>query len=131
MSDDIKNNVKEDSKIKENTVIENTEEKINYNIEEKEADKKANKLCIISLLIIIIPNILAYIFEIRSDLMIFLAAFGPLIAYVIMIYARVKYPNNTFGKILMALYILGIIVLIIAFCVSIISCINNPPSCPG
>ena len=131
MSDNIKNNVKEGSKIKENTVIENTKEKINYNERRKEDDEKANKLCIISLLIMIIPNILVRIFEIKSISMILLAAFGPLISYVIMICVRVRYPNNTFGKILMALYIIGIIVVVIALCVTIQSCLNNLQSCPG
>lgn len=131
MGDDIKNNVKEGAKIKENTVIENTEEKTNYIERRKEEDKKANILCIISLLIMIIPNILVRIFEMKSSSMILLAAFGPLISYVIMFYARVLYPNNTFSKILMALYILGIIVAVIALCVTIQSCLNTPQSCPG
>ena len=141
MSDDIKNNVKEDSKIKENTVIENTEEKINY-IKKKEAEEneKANKLCILSVLLNFVPFFLFSIFEFgafyelvdsneavieKIFLLIFrLASLCPLISFLIMVYVRATYPKNTFGKILMALYIIGIIVLIIAFCVSIISCAN-------
>jgi hypothetical protein len=57
---------------------------------------------------------------------------------VILIYARVKYPDNIFAKVLMWVYIVFAILALVFFAVMIISCglafgacINEAQSCPG
>lgn len=63
-----------------------------------------------------------------------IAGLGNLAAFVLMIYVRVKYPKNTFGKVLMWLYIIGLIFYILAIILAVVMCamcLNTIQSCPG
>ncbi len=121
-------------------------------------DKRANILCIISLACEFLPFLIASILSIFTSTITELTEvnvdteasalseictniFGTvslllmIAGLAIMIYVRVKYPKNVFGKVLMWLYIiLGIISIIIFIvyilfiiwaCVSCMSCINE------
>lgn len=123
-----------------------------------EDDKRANILCIISLACEILPILITSILSIftstitelmevnmdteasaLSEIFTNIFAIASLLLMIagltIMIYVRVKYPKNVFGKVLMWLYIVvGIIhlILLIAYilfiilaCVSCMSCIGQ------
>ncbi len=123
-----------------------------------EDNKRANILCIISLVCEILPFLIATILSIFTSTItelsevnvdteasalseIFTNIFGTvslllmIAGLAIMIYVRVKYPKNVFGKVLMWLYIIVGIISIIIFivyilfiiwaCVSCMSCINE------
>ncbi|MCF0106035.1 MAG: zinc ribbon domain-containing protein [Holdemanella sp.] len=46
----------------------------------------------------------------------------PLVAIVLMVIARVKYPENRFAKILMWVYIIGFVVMLLVLAITILSC---------
>lgn len=52
-------------------------------------------------------------------------------SFITMIYVRVKYPKNTFGKVLMWLYIAFIATAIIALFVIVAACMTALKDCPG
>ena len=54
-----------------------------------------------------------------------------LAAWVLMIIVRVKYPKNVFGKVLMWIYIISLILGVIAIIVLFVTCINSLRHCPG
>ena len=54
-----------------------------------------------------------------------------LAGFVLMVYVRVKYPKNVFGKVLMWIYIVGFILYLIAAIVLLIACISCANSCSG
>ncbi|WP_294479505.1 hypothetical protein [uncultured Ruminococcus sp.] len=99
-------------------------------MEESPEDKKrANTLCLISLILghglSLFSYILTQIFDMHTY-----SIFGTagLIAFILMIYVRVKYPKNKFGKVLMILYIVEIIIAIIvliAIIAACASCLND------
>lgn len=118
-----------------------------------EDNKKANMLSLISLGCFIFPIIADIIFitisalttsEI-SDAFETLFDIGGVIsiltfiaAIVLMIIVRVRYPKNTFGKVLMWVYIVMIVLIIIGVVVAIIACaiacnecIESLQNCPG
>lgn len=117
---------------------------------EQNNNKKANKLCLISLACAVGPwllwrlpgRLLVYaegsgtvaILGTLSNIFSALSGIGWLAAIVLMIYVRVKYPKNVFGIILMVLYIL-VIILVIAFIIFIITvcngCIDAITGCDG
>lgn len=89
-------------------------------------DKKANKLCWISLACAVGPWALWMVtdklqevagigemFRNLCNIANSLSGLGWLAAIILMIYVRVKYPKNVFGKILMILYIIVIILTIL------------------
>jgi len=122
-----------------------------------EDNKRANILCIISLACELLPFLLASVFSFftstltevtevdldaassASDILMNILSTGCLLLMIaglaIMIYVRVKYPKNVFGKVLMWLYIvLGTIAIIIFIvymlfilwaCISCFSCIDQ------
>ncbi len=96
--------------------------------ETPEEKKNANRLCIISLVLYLSPLIWG-LFNSRVSRLISGAC--SIAAIVLMIVARVKYPKNTFAKVLMWIYIafiiLGVITLILAW-IFLIEMIN---SCAG
>lgn len=96
--------------------------------ETPEEKKNANRLCIISLVLYLSPIIWG-LFNSRGFGLISGAC--SIAAIVLMIVARVKYPKNTFAKVLMwiyiAFFILGVITLILAW-IFLIEIIN---SCAG
>ena len=54
-----------------------------------------------------------------------------LAAWVLMIIVRVKYRHNTFGKVLMIVYLVLLALLVIACIILFVTCINCIRSCPG
>lgn len=107
-------------------------------------DKQANHLCLISLACTFLPTIItAVIFAIISaltspeysdaptiimNMLGTLDTMGIIAGIALMIFVRVKYPGNTFGKVLMWLYIilaaLAVILFIIYMLVALVACIS-------
>lgn len=112
-------------------VNNNPYQTMNMNLENPEDKKKADKLCLISLLLFFIPDIvgstiLRFIEDVNDGISA-VFALCPLAAIVLMIVARVKYPKNKFAKILMWVYIALIIagilflIFILAACAACLS----------
>lgn len=122
-----------------------------------EDKKQANKLCIISMVLMFAPIVIIFIKDIilgimydtgteeflyniagsyvlESTLTFLLIGCG-IAAPVLMILVRVKYPQSVFGKVLMWLYIVLAILAVIFIAVTIISCglafASCVRSCPG
>lgn len=98
----------------------------------QEDNSTANKLCGLSLflrygapiVLVIITYILQNISETLGSLVTMLSPACSLAAFVIMIVVRVKYPHNTFGKVLMWLYIISIILYVLLFIFLFVSCLT-------
>lgn len=97
--------------------------------ETPEEKKKANMLCLISVILTVCPTIFVMItsvFNIKNNIIttIFgaITSVNNLAALVLMIVVRVKYPKNVFGKVLMWLYIITIVGGLILAIVFMISC---------
>ena len=105
-------------------------------IKKEEDDKKANILCILSLLFTYGLNIFP-ILSYRNNYNTgsrFLSGFSglfPLIGLVLMIIARVKYPNNKFAKVVMWIYIISLLGMVLLFIVVMIACYSIISSCRG
>ena len=106
--------------------------------DQAERDAAANKLCTISLICYFGAGIIATILTFLTGgdegigrMFSSLASLGPLAGIVLMIIARVKYPENKFAKTLMWIYIIlaiiGIVlvVVVIIFFVSMCSGLRN------
>lgn len=114
--DDSDNTVKEVESINiENTKIEDKKQK---------DDKKANILCIISLILLLIPNALLWygnVFHFSTKVINFISikllTIFALIAISIIGYVKVKFPNNKLSVILLTpiLIIIGFIALLLIF----------------
>lgn len=104
-----------------------------------EENKKANLLCVVSLVLMFAPLLLycAGLEIVDTYLNIdFTGSFAHLCicmgqlfvggcaiaSLVVMIYVRVKYPQNTFGKVIMWLYIVSIVLGLLYIAVLIIAC---------
>lgn len=124
---------------------------MNQTPDDHQDDKLANTLCIISLVCEIVPiiisGVLMYVlsemtegdtFAVADMVANVMGIFNILCAIaglVLMIYVRVKYPKNIFGKVLMWLYIVVAVTALIAFiiymvlilvaCISCFSCIQS------
>ena len=105
-------------------------EQNNKSVKQNEDDKKANLLCILSLIsffgVTILESILN-IFASKISATIFDAIYSIsslciLAGLTLMIVARVKYPNNKFVKIVMWIYIVTIGLGIVSLMLAIISC---------
>lgn len=87
-----------------------------------------NFLCGISLVCMYVPTLLLTILtsiEINFDYMSVLNIFASLTslaAWIIMIYVRVKYPKNTFGKVLMWFYIFSTVISIVRMIIIMVLC---------
>lgn len=91
-----------------------------------DGDRKANLWCIISIVLYflgpsvvgILGSFLSNVSESLGTIFAFLSLVPRLVAYGLMIMARVKYPDNKFAKILMWVYIvlfgLGVVIFVIA-----------------
>lgn len=116
-----------------------------------EDNQKANILCAISLACELLPIIASTVFmslissanvsdtssalDLLMDIMGSIGSLAMIAGLIIMIYVRIKYPKNVFGKVLMWLFIVGaIIAVIIAIlyaillavaCYSCFSCISE------
>lgn len=122
-----------------------------------EEKKQANKLCIISMILMFAPIVIIFIKDIilgvmydtgteeflyniagsyvlESTLTFLLIGCG-IAALVLMILVRVKYPQSVFGKVLMWLYIVLAILVVVFIAVTIIACglafASCVRSCPG
>jgi hypothetical protein len=89
---------------------------------QEQRTQEANRLCIISLILYFGSSLIAGIINFvigdsgLSNAITSLAALGPLAGIILMIVAKVKYPDNKFAKVLMWVYIgltVGAIVLAI------------------
>lgn len=94
-------------------------------------DKEATTLCISSLIAYFFPNIIAILVSFFqsatgntffSGIASILNGISFLVAWVLMIIVRVKYPQNAFGKVLMWVYIGFLLMGLIAFIVIIVAC---------
>lgn len=99
----------------------------------KEDNDKANLLSACSLLSFLLPFLLSFIFA-NTGLIEFVGNISvllELVSFSLMIYVRIKYPKNIFGKVLMFLYIVVLILFIISIVVFLIACIDAISKCPG
>lgn len=105
------NNNQQNNSIKQNNVVQ-----------PKENDG-ATLLCILSLTFMYFaPGIIVAIGENHFPNIDSLGGLFPLVALVLMIVARVKYPNSTFAKVIMWIYIIQIILAIIGFILLVAFC---------
>lgn len=112
-----------------------------YNdMNDPEDERKANVFCIASLICVFLPRVLQFLGyllfgtllqQVGRESVLYdrisgaLSAFGilSLIAgIVLVIYVRVKYPKNIFGKVLMWIYIVLAVLILIAFIVMLVAC---------
>ena len=122
-----------------------------------EDKKQADKLCIISMILMFAPMVVIFLkniilgllfdagkeefyYNIASSyvlgsILTFLMAGCGIAALVLMILVRVKYPQSVFGKVLMWLYIARAILVVVFIAVTIIACglafISCVRNCPG
>ena len=122
-----------------------------------EDKKQADKLCIISMILMFAPMVVIFLkniilgllfdagkeefyYNIASSyvlgsILTFLMAGCGIAALVLMILVRVKYPQSVFGKVLMWLYIALAILAVVFIAVTIIACglafASCVRSCPG
>lgn len=103
-------------------------------------ERKANVFCIASLICVFLPRVLQFLGYLLFGTLLqqvgresvlhdrisgALSALGilSLIAgIVLVIYVRVKYPKNIFGKVLMWIYIVLAVLILIAFIVMLVAC---------
>ena len=102
-----------------------------------EDNKKANILCTISLCLCFLPSILlAFLrqagvsgdntaFEVLS----MISGWSVIASWVLVIIVRVKYKQNTFGKVLMWLYIILAILGLVAFFMLLVACTDMVRHC--
>ena len=107
--------------------------------QKQEADKKAAGLCIASIICTvlgyasygILSGISDFLGEYASGFIVSLGGLLQLAGFVFMIIARVKYPKNTFAKVLMWIYIIGIIVTVLIVVLVLASCYYILMQCAG
>ena len=97
----------------------------------KEDDKMANQLCIYSLLLQyvapLVIGVIAGVFSVIAEELGYVVSsvslLCPLAAFVLMVVARVKYPQNRFAKILMWIYIVTIGLSLLIFIFIVAACV--------
>ena len=103
-------------------------------------ERKANVFCIASLICVFLPRVLQFLRyllfgtllqQVGRESVLYdrisgaLSALGILFliaGIVLVIYVRVKYPKNIFGKVLMWIYIVLAVLILIAFIVMLVAC---------
>ena len=103
-------------------------------------ERKANVFCIASLICVFLPRVLQFLGyllfgtllqQVGRESVLYdrisgaLSALGILfliVGIVLVIYVRVKYPKNIFGKVLMWIYIVLAVLILIAFIVMLVAC---------
>ena len=103
-------------------------------------ERKANVFCIASLICVFLPRVLQFLGyllfgtllqQVGRESVLYdrisgaLSAVGILFliaGIVLVIYVRVKYPKNIFGKVLMWIYIVLAVLILIAFIVMLVAC---------
>ena len=91
-------------------------------LETEEERKSAHTLCILSLVLYFGASIIGAILSLVAEPLAALSPLSNLAGIVLMIVARVKYPNNTFAKVLMWVYISLIAISIILIVVIVVAC---------
>lgn len=105
---------------------------ITFDVETPEDKKKANTMCIISLVLAFCVNPVIVAFSRNGDDNIsFLNGISSIVALILMIYVRVKYPKNTFGKVLMIVYIVFFVLGLISLILMIAMCASCMKDCHG
>jgi len=114
------------------------------NMNNDDSNKKVNTLCWISLACMVVPFILTVFYssflentameknEILSGIFEFIFTLAEILGVVLMLYVRIKYPKNIFGKVVMWLYIIAlvIIILLIIFVITLCDgCITGLVGC--
>ncbi len=105
-----------------------------------EDERKANVFCIASLICVFLPRVLQFLGyllfgtllqQVGRESVLYDRISGALSALgivfliagiVLVIYVRVKYPKNIFGKVLMWIYIVLAVLILIAFIVMLVAC---------
>lgn len=103
-----------------------------------EDSRKANRLCILSLVCVLFPGAIGFLgewnvistvneavpgsMEILSNLMSWVSGIAFIAGIVLIIFVRVKYPQNIFGKVLMWVYIVAAIVIFAFIVLLILTC---------
>ena len=99
----------------------------------EEDNRKANLICTISLILTygysLFSKLISYGNSNISEIFDSFAGLAPLIGLVLMIYARVKYPNNKFAKVLMWIYIINVIIAIVGMIIIVATCTSMIQSC--
>ena len=103
-------------------------------------ERKANVFCIASLICVFLPRVLQFLGyllfgtllqQVGRESVLYDRISGALSALgivfliagiVLVIYVRVKYPKNIFGKVLMWIYIVLAVLILIAFIVMLVAC---------
>ena len=112
-----------------------------YNdMNDPEDERKVNVFCIASLICVFLPRVLQFLGyllfgtllqQVGRESVLYdrisgaLSALGILFliaGIVLVIYVRVKYPKNIFGKVLMWIYIVLAVLILIAFIVMLVAC---------
>ncbi len=104
--------------------IVNYQNNVTTQISKKE-NKMANILSIISLICVFFSPGLYLLLNVANELIgIINSLVGILMlaGIALMIYVRIKYPNNIFGKVLMWLYIIMLVLYIILIIISFVAC---------
>lgn len=120
----------------------NIQNKNNIQTISEEDNKKANKLSILSIILFISPEILILLSDLIEKIInnqkiimlitnIFTSLYtlAPLAALTLLIYTRIKYPENKRSKILLILMIIIIIIYIIASIIMLFACIGATITC--
>ena len=117
-----------DGNVKEEVVLEAERvDEVNNNVEadpnldkskEEFDNSQANLLCTISLILMYGVWVLSMFIPAASTV----SSISSIAAIVLMIVARVKYPKNTFAKVLMWLYIATVIIYVLLMIAIIIAC---------
>lgn len=105
-----------------------------------EDERKANVFCIASLICVFLPRVLQFLgyllfgtllqqvgresvlYDRISGALSALGILSLIAGIVLVIYVRVKYPKNIFGKVLMWIYIVLAVLILIAFIVMLVAC---------
>ena len=120
-------------------IPETKKEVVVQSVEDPEDKKKANMLCTISLILKygmgLIVGVTSGVFSTIASsstshtaissinaVLASLSGIAGLGAFVLMIVVRVKYPKNTFGKVIMWIYIIELILSILAAIILIVAC---------
>ncbi|MGN0429825.1 MAG: hypothetical protein ACI4E2_07180 [Acetatifactor sp.] len=112
-----------------------------YNdMNDSDDERKANVFCIASLICVFLPRVLQFLGyllfgtllqQVGRESVLYDRISGALSALgivfliagiVLVIYVRVKYPKNIFGKVLMWIYIVLAVLILIAFIVMLVAC---------
>lgn len=96
----------------------------------EEQDAIANKLCWLSLgLTFGFPIIGLFFASLRLTVFTYITSWGPIAGLICLIIARIKYPKNTFSKILLISYIILLIIGIILLILIVKACVSAIRGC--